>query len=542
MNKKKVVLGFLGTTLDRGVTDARWEKWRPTLSLFGHPDTFPIDQLELFLSNENAVELANHVAADIATLSPHTEVNAHILYTPDPWDFPAVYASLHEFSRTYEFRDDCEYYVHLTTGTHIAQISLFLLAESRHFPARLVDSGIDKKAKEAWRGRLDIIDLDLSSYDLLTSRFSKEQADSASLLKGGIETRNARFNSLITELEKVAVRSNAPILLTGPTGAGKTMLGKRIYELRSRRHLVEGDFVEVNCATLRGENAMSALFGHKKGAFTGAIADRPGLLKAADGGICFLDEIGTLGLEEQAMLLRALEDKRFMPLGSDKEVKSDFQLIAGTNCDLAVEVAAGRFRADLFARINLWTFKLPGLSERIEDLEPNLDYELERVSALLNCKVSFNRRARDTFLSFGRTAPWEGNFRDLASSVTRMATLAEGGRIVESDVEREIERCKAGWLASTGMVKHSTLTESAGARLLPLFFEEPVDLFEAVQIEAVLQAIAKTDTLAEAGRMLFAVSREARKTINDADRIRKILVGWNLNYKDVKAVLGTVTA
>jgi len=114
---------------------------------------------------------------------------------------------------------------------------------------------------------------------------------------------------------------------------------------------------------------MSALFGHVKGAFTGAINPRPGLLRAADGGILFLDEIGELGPDEQAMLLRALEDKVFLPMGSDREVKSDFQLVAGTNRDLFALVREGKFRDDLLARINLWAFQMPGLRDRIEDIE-----------------------------------------------------------------------------------------------------------------------------------------------------------------------------
>src|SRR5262245_63661732 len=121
---------------------------------------------------------------------------------------------------------------------------------------------------------------------------------------------------------------------------------------------------------------MSTLFGHVKGAFTGALKDRPGLLRAASGGVLFLDEIGEMGVDEQTMLLRALEEKTFFPLGGDREVKSDFQLIAGTNRDLAVMVSEGRFREDLLARINLWTFRMPGLRERAEDIEPNLEYEL----------------------------------------------------------------------------------------------------------------------------------------------------------------------
>ena len=114
----------------------------------------------------------------------------------------------------------------------------------------------------------------------------------------------------------------------------------------------------------------------------------------------FLDEIGELGLDEQAMLLRALEEKRFLPLGGDREASSDFQLIAGTNRDLAQAVREGRFRDDLLARINLWTFRLPGLAERREDIEPNLDYELEQFRQRTGTAVTFSSEARRLFLAF----------------------------------------------------------------------------------------------------------------------------------------------
>ncbi len=189
----------------------------------------------------------------------------------------------------------------------------------------------------------------------------------------------------------------------GPTGAGKSALARRIYELKVERHRLSGPFVEVNCATLKGDNAMAALFGHTKGAFTGAVAERAGLLRSADNGMLFLDEIGELGIDEQAMILRAVEDKRFLPVGSDKEVASDFQLIAGTNRDLVVAVGDGSFREDLFARLNLWTFALPGLAQRREDIEPNLDFELERFAKAEDLRVTFNKEARQRYLAFANT-------------------------------------------------------------------------------------------------------------------------------------------
>jgi transcriptional regulatory protein RtcR len=145
------------------------------------------------------------------------------------------------------------------------------------------------------------------------------------LLKAGIDTRNTTFNKLIDQIERVALRSTAPIL-DRPTGAGKSFLAKRIYQLRQSRHRVAGKLVAVNCATLRGDNAMSTLFGHVKGAFTGALTPRMGLLREADGGVLFLDEIAELGLDEQAMLLKAIEEKRSSRLARIKRFTVIFSL------------------------------------------------------------------------------------------------------------------------------------------------------------------------------------------------------------------------
>lgn len=530
MNKQKVVIGFLGTKLDSGVSDKRWERWRPSVALAGHGE-FGVARLELLLTNEEHMSMAQQVANDVLSVSPDTEVNAHILQSvSDPWNFPQVYAALHEFCSRYDFRDDCEYFVHLTTGTHVAQICLFLLTKARYFPAKLVET-FSHGGEEVWKGRLEVIDLDLASYDQLVERFRQESANSQDLLKNGIATRNAEFNALIGRIEKVALRSTAPMLLMGATGAGKSQLARRIFDLRARRHLVTGSFVEVNCATLRGDNAMSTLFGHKKGAFTGAASDRAGLLKSADRGVLFLDEIGTLGLDEQAMLLRALEDKRFMPMGSDKEVTSDFQLLAGTNQDLQQAVLDGTFRADLLARLSVWSFTLPGLAQRIEDLEPNLDFELARATSVVGHRVTMSASARATYLEFARKHSWPGNFRDFSASVMRMSTLADGGRINGDDVALELQQLRQQ-RGSEGVVGAGGLAQLLmGSKLAQH------DLFDVAQLEAVLQAITTTDNMAQAGRKLYAVSREARGSPNDSDRVRKFLARWGLDYHEARRAL-----
>ena len=539
MRKSKVVIGFLGTQLDSGRGAGRWEKWRPTVSLVQHEDVV-IERLELLYTPAHK-DLAQLVQADMAIASPETTVNLVPMPIADPWDFGEVYAQLFDWVQTYRFDTEREeYWTHITTGTHVAQICLFLLVESRRIPGVLAQTSPPKRQQAGNPGSIALIDLDLSRYDVIAQRFGAEQRDAVQFLKSGIATRNARFNALIDEVERVAVRSRAPILFTGPTGAGKSHLARRMFELKKARHQVQGAFVEVNCATLRGDGAASTLFGHKKGAFTGAAADRPGLLRAAHEGVLFLDEIGELGLDEQAMLLKAVEEKRFYPMGSDREVESDFQLVAGTNRDLRAEVAAGRFREDLFARINLWSYVLPGLAQRPEDIEPNVDYLLTRAAEELGGAVRFTREGKAANLRFstGAEALWSGNFRDLAASVTRLATLADSGRIGEALVQAEVARLR--WLWQPASDARNGLAAVPGALgregLVELLGDEAVasmDLFDQLQLAAVLQVCRQSRTLSDAGRVLFQASRTQRTVVNDADRLRKYLARFGLAWEQL---------
>nr|WKF57615.1 Regulatory protein AtoC [Paraburkholderia busanensis] len=528
--KKRVVIGFLGVTLDQ-VRTRRWQRWRPTISLCEQPD-LPIDRFEL-LHPPGYESLAHRVKNDLAGVSPATEVRLTPLVTHDPWDFEEVYASLHDFARGYAFDTEREeYLVHITTGTHVAQICWFLLTEARYLPARLVQTAPPRQTDEgeSGPGTVSIIDLDLSRYNRIAQRFKREREATVSFLKAGIATRNPRFNALIEQIERVAVRSRAPILLIGPTGAGKSFLARRVYELKRNRHQLDGTFIEVNCATLRGDSAMSTLFGHVKGAFTGAQNARGGLLRAADRGLLFLDEIGELGMDEQAMLLKAIEEKRFSPVGADKEVSSDFQLIAGTHRDLRTMVAQGAFREDLYARINLWTYDLPGLAGRIEDIEPNLEFELDRFGEEQGEQVRFNVEARRRYLAFATSAKatWAGNFRELSASVTRMATLADAGRITEDNAAEEIARLQRTWTPppADADVLTRTLGERAGE----------YDLFDRLQLQRVLEVCETSASLSDAGRTLFAVSRQARKQPNDADRLRKYLARFGIEWGDWRRV------
>jgi transcriptional regulatory protein RtcR len=255
------------------------------------------------------------------------------------------------------------------------------------------------------------------------------------------------------------------------------------------------------------------------------------LLRAADKGVLFLDKVGELGLDEQAMLLRTLEEKTFLPLGSDDEAHSDLQLIAGTNRDLLAAVRQGRFREDLLARINLWTFSLPGLKNRSEDIEPNLDFELDRFAEKAGRRVTFSKEARDTFLAFALspTANWSGNFRDLNAAVARMATLAPGGRISTDIVEEETKRLLASWSAPGESPSPAALQEFLDDRQL-----EELDLFDRAQLAFVVDVCRRSRSLSDAGRTLFGASRTRKTFSNDADRLRKYLARFGVEFSRIQ--------
>lgn len=530
MSKSTTVIGFLGTKLDAIKGPSKWNEWRPTVNLCNRED-FLIDRYEL-LYEEKFSELAKSVMQDMRQVSPETEVVGKVLRITKPWDFEDVFTNLYDYFKSLSCDPShTNYYTHITTGTHVAQICLFLLTESQHLPGKLIQTGPPRGRTASTKpGSFTIIDLDLSKYDLLASRFHEEKAAAQDILKSGITTLNKGFNQLIKQIETVTIRSDAPILITGPTGAGKSQLAEKIYQLRTNRCGLEGDFVEINCATLKGDIAMSTLFGHKKGSFTGAATDRPGLLREANGGMLFLDEIGELGIDEQAMLLRAIEEGKWLPVGSDKPIKSNFQLIAGTNKDLRSGISDGTFREDLLARINTWTFKLPSLSERPEDIAPNIEYELNKLTDTSGQSIRFNTEAYQEFLKFA-TSPdslWSGNFRDLNAAITRMATLAPRGRIRSEEVIDEQQRLTESWSRPNKETPTTDLTKFLSQQEI-----DHIDPFDRPQLAFVIETCKTSNSLSDAGRKLFSVSREQRKSKNDGDRLRKYLAKFDLKFDDL---------
>ena len=190
-------------------------------------------------------------------------------------------------------------------------------------------------------------------------------------------------------------------------------------------------FVAVDCGALPRELAASELFGHKKGTFTGAVEDRNGVFATANHGTLFLDEIGNLNLETQVLLLRALQEKRYRPLGGAEEVRTDIRLLAATNEDLELAISGGRFRKDLFHRLNEFPLHVPLLKDCREDIIPLAGFFLPHANKELGKGIKgFDRDVREAFMSY----PWPGNIRELKNVVNRTCVLAQGDRIVLKDI------------------------------------------------------------------------------------------------------------
>lgn len=532
--KKTIAIGFIGSTLDNGYKENRWQRWRPTISLFMHDDLV-IDEL-IVLYDRQSNNLLKVITKDISQLSPQTQVIGYQVSIKDPWDFAQMYGVLYDFVKQHSFdTHHNDYLLHITTGTHVAQICWYLLIDAHYLPAKIIQSSPNKQKTPT--GEYRIIDLNLSCYDNLKIRFDNEQRQHWQMLKSNIATQNSQFNTLINQIEKVATRSNTPILLTGATGVGKSQLAKQIYQLKQDKLNLSGRFIDVNCATLKGDSAMSALFGHTKGAFTGANTAREGYLKSADGGLLFLDEIGELGLDEQAMLLKAIEEKSFFAVGSDKQIQSDFCLIAGTNKDLRQEVKQGNFREDLWARLNTWVFTLPSLKDRSEDILPNIEFELARFATQYQKNIQFYSDALDDYLTFATSshAIWQGNFRDLTASISRMATLSDNGFISKEIVQLEIAMLKERWYGH-----QESPSANQDNDFLAKFFDKEqldnIDDFDKFGLIGTLKVCLQCKSMAQAGRLLFAHSRLDKKVSNDSDRVKKYLARFGLTWADIEKV------
>ncbi|AEH45000.1 two component, sigma54 specific, transcriptional regulator, Fis family [Thermodesulfatator indicus DSM 15286] len=233
----------------------------------------------------------------------------------------------------------------------------------------------------------------------------------------------------IIQLARVVAQTDSTILITGESGTGKGLLARKIHELSPR---AQGPFVAVDCGTLVPTLFESELFGHVKGAFTGATSHKVGKFELANGGTIFFDEIGNISIDIQAKLLKAVEDKEISPVGSHKVVKVDVRIVAATNKNLEEEVKKGTFRKDLFYRLNVVSFNLPPLRERIEDIPLLARYFLQK----------FGRKYHKNILDFEEEVlkrfskhPWPGNVRELENTIERLVIFATNSHITLADLK-----------------------------------------------------------------------------------------------------------
>ncbi len=263
-------------------------------------------------------------------------------------------------------------------------------------------------------------------------RLETQLSDRHTLVRGGSKAMKEALG-----LASRAAASNATVLLLGESGSGKEVMARHIHQQSPRAN---EPFIALNCATLSGDLLNSELFGHEKGAFTGAHKSKPGSIELAEGGTLFLDEVGELGVAVQAKLLRVLQERQFQRVGGTKTLDADIRIVAATNRDLRNAVEDGGFREDLYYRLNVVSVRLPPLRERPEDLQPLVEHALARYTADLGrAPLTISDEAWHLL----RTYPWPGNVRELNNVIERAAVLAPDDTIEVDDLPEELRELEA---------------------------------------------------------------------------------------------------
>jgi DNA-binding NtrC family response regulator len=246
----------------------------------------------------------------------------------------------------------------------------------------------------------------------------------------GSSSRMAEIHEIIRKVSP----TTTTVLITGETGTGKELVARAIHRHSSRS---EQPFIKINCAAIAENLVESELFGYEKGAFTGAVTTKPGRFELAHRGTLFLDEVGEIPRDMQAKLLQAIQDQNFERVGGLKNISVDVRLIAATNRNLTQEVKEGKFREDLFYRLNVFPIHIPPLRERTEDILPLTDHFLEKFNRKLKTQVEgLSPEVRDCLIAY----PWPGNIRELEHLVERMVLMAEGPILTMAVVPLEILR------------------------------------------------------------------------------------------------------
>jgi two-component system nitrogen regulation response regulator NtrX len=336
-----------------------------------------------------------------------------------------------------------------------------------HDPAACVvmisgHGNIETAVEATRRGAYDFLEKPLDTDRLLlTIRNALQQrglVQENARLRGEVESRyeivgrSFAIRSLLDRVEKVAP-TDARVLVTGENGTGKELVARALHRLSARS---EEPFVEVNCAAIPSELIESELFGHMKGSFTGAHADRAGKFEQATGGTLFLDEVGDMSLAAQAKVLRALQEGIITRVGGEKPIQVDVRVIAATNKSLEDEISSGRFREDLYHRLNVVPIHVPPLRERREDV-PMLVHHFAR-KAVAEQRLPMREFEPGALEELARL-DWSGNVRELRNTIERLLILGRGGDITAADVERLVGGRHTGDSLSADMLSAATFSE-----------------------------------------------------------------------------------
>src|ERR1700678_38612 len=249
-----------------------------------------------------------------------------------------------------------------------------------------------------------------TSDDTASTFYAGQLTHTRTLATGEIVGESEALRSVLEQVKLVAP-TDSTVLILGETGTGKELIARAIHKLSNRS---SRPFIRVNCAAIPASLIASELFGHEKGAFTGALQRRMGRFEAANGGTIFLDEIGELPMETQIALLRVIQEREFERVGSSQPIAVDVRIIAATNRDLKAAVTAGTFRQDMFYRLNVFPIRVPSLRERADDIPLLVDYLVELYAKKTGKKVS---RIKDGTIEMLQAYEWPGNIRELQNVI-----------------------------------------------------------------------------------------------------------------------------
>lgn len=432
MSKKSWLISWVGKADHDCAESARGNDLGPVASSI--KDHAPFDKICLLTNYE--FDRTKAYCAWLEKTTGCVETDLFGVELSSPTNYAEIYEQVSRELKALRLpNDDIELTFHLSPGTPAMTAIWIILAKTR-FPAKLIQT-----SKENGLESVDFI-FDLANEYL--PEFLQRSSERIERLSSAIPTAPA-FSKLIHRspvmrerihlAQKIAAHE-VPVLILGETGTGKELFAEAIHAASSR---IGKPFIAVNCGAMPKDLANSELFGHKKGAFTGADSARPGHFREAEGGTLFLDEIGDLPLDSQVRLLRALQQREITPLGESKPVKVNVRIIAATHRDLAKDVAEGRFREDLFHRLAVGILDLPPLRERDGDLDLLIDHFLNQINRDATEKPEaqhkkFSQAARNLLIAHR----WPGNIRELYHTLLRSAIWSSSATIEEADIQRSL--------------------------------------------------------------------------------------------------------